>query len=63
MIRRQKEQYRPVEELRAVLEGLTHKKFKLGCGHLITINHNLGNSMIIYNDRKKLTIICTMCGY
>ena len=51
-------EYRPVHELKEILKG----KFELDCGHKVTLNHNLGNNIIIIN-RNPLKIICTECGY
>lgn len=50
--------YRPAEELKKMLKG----KFVLDCGHLVTLEHNLGNNIIIINQ-KPLKVICTECGY
>ena len=51
-------EYRPVEELKEILKG----KFVLDCGHKVTLQHNLGNSIIVINQNP-LKIICTECGY
>ena len=51
-------EYRSVKELKEILKG----KFELDCGHKVTLNHNLGNNIIIIN-RNPLEIICTDCGY
>jgi hypothetical protein len=51
-------EYRPIQELKEILKG----KFVLDCGHKVTLNHNLGNNIIVIN-RKPLEIICTDCGY
>lgn len=55
-------EYKETDKLRAFLESLKDKKFRLDCGHHITFGHNLGNNIIIYNG-KKFRIICTLCGY
>lgn len=54
--------YEETAKLRAFLNSLRGKKFRLDCGHHITFGHNLGNNIIILNG-KKLIIICTSCGY
>jgi hypothetical protein len=50
--------YRPADELKEILKG----KFVLDCGHKVTLQHNLGNNIIVIN-RKPVKIICTECGY
>ena len=62
MTNEQKKQYRPTDELRELLEILTHEKFVLDCGHHITFNQSLGNNLTVYNG-KELRIICAECGY
>ena len=62
MTNKQKQQYRPTDELRKLLEILAHKKFVLDCGHHITFGEFLGNNLTIYNG-KRLQIICAECGY
>ena len=62
MTNTQKQQYRPTEELRELLEILEQEKFRLDCGHHVTFNETLGNNVTIYNG-KELRIICAECGY
>ena len=62
MTNKQKQQYRPTDELRDLLENLAQEKFVLDCGHHITFNQTLGNNLTIYNG-KNLRIICSECGY
>lgn len=62
MTQRQKQQYRPAEELRELLAILAQEKFTLDCGHHVTFNQTLGNNVTIYNG-KELRIICAECGY
>ncbi len=58
----EKKLYKPVNELRKMLEELRNRKFVLDCGHHVTFNKVLGNNVIILNG-KSLTIICSECGY
>jgi hypothetical protein len=62
MTRIQEQGYRPTEELRELLAILDQQKFTLDCGHHVTFNQVLGNSVTIYNGRE-LRIICAQCGY
>jgi hypothetical protein len=57
-----KKQYKPVDELRRMLEVLHQGKYELDCGHHITFNQVLGNNLVILNG-KRLRIICSECGY
>lgn len=58
----EKKLYKPVNELRKMLEELQNKKFVLDCRHYVTFNKVLGNNVIILNG-KSLRIICSECGY
>ena len=63
MTRKQKEQYRSPEELRALLwQTLAGKKYFLDCGHAITFGQYLGNDLTVRNG-KNFTVICAQCGY
>jgi hypothetical protein len=62
MTQDEKAKYQSADELREIFVKIKGKKFRLDCGHHVTIGHNLGNNLIIYNN-KKPTIICTCCGY
>lgn len=62
MTKTQKEEYRPTEALREILEILEQEKFVLDCGHHVTFNQTLGNNVTIFNG-KELRIICSQCGY
>lgn len=62
MTRDEKNKYENIEQLREHLESLKGRKFKLDCGHHVTIGHSLGNNLTIYNG-KSLVIICSLCGY
>jgi hypothetical protein len=57
-----KQEYKTVEELRQFLEILQYQKFTLDCGHHVTFNRVLGNSITIQNG-KKLIITCAECKY
>jgi hypothetical protein len=63
MTKRQERQYEDTEILRQILlKMLKDRKFTLDCGHHVSLFHNLGNDITIYNG-KKPKIICTQCGY
>ena len=62
MTQTEKAQYRPVEELKAVIAKLKGQKYRLDCGHHVTFGHFLGNDITILNG-KEPRIICTLCGY
>lgn len=51
--------YESIEKLK---EQLRNGKYRLDCGHLVTLNHNLGNDIAVING-KELKIICTLCLY
>jgi hypothetical protein len=53
-----RDDYKESEELKKLLKG----KFKLDCGHRVTLNHNLGNNIMVING-KELKIICSLCAY
>jgi hypothetical protein len=53
-----RDEYKESEELKKLLKG----KFKLDCGHHVTLNHNLGNNIMVING-KELKIICSLCAY
>ncbi len=61
MTEKEKAQYRPVEELKAVIASLNGKKYTLDCGHHITFGYFLGNDITILNG-KEPKIICSDCG-
>ena len=63
MTREQKAKYENTDRLRLILRQLKGKKFRLDCGHHVTFGCNLGNDITIYNDSKKLKIICSQCSY
>ena len=51
--------YEDCEKLKTLIRG---GKYRLDCGHRVTLNHNLGNNIAIING-KDLQIICTLCLY
>jgi hypothetical protein len=53
-----RDEYEESKELKKLLKG----KFKLDCGHHVTLNHNLGNNIMVING-KELKIICSLCAY
>jgi hypothetical protein len=62
MTKEQQGKYEDVQFLKHELSKLIGRKFKLDCGHHVTVGHNLANNITIYNG-KDLTIICSLCGY
>ena len=63
MTKKQQKQYQDTDELRKILNvTLKGKKFKLDCGHYVTICHQLGSDITIINGTT-LKIICSQCGY
>ena len=62
MTRAEKENYQDTDELRRILRQSIGRRFKLDCGHHVTLCHNLGNDITIYNG-KWPTIICSQCGH
>lgn len=63
MTQKQREKYHGTDELREIFKQLAGRKFKLDCGHHVTFGCNLGNNIMVYNDKKRPTIICSLCGY
>lgn len=56
--------YESPDVLRNILAQLQGRKFKLDCGHLVTLGHQFGNYLTIYNNvPRKMRIICSQCGY
>ena len=62
MTQEEKRKYESTEILRRSIAELKGRKFRLDCGHHVTFNHHLANDITIRNG-KKLTIICSLCGY
>jgi hypothetical protein len=59
-----KTRYQDTRILKKALDG----KYRLDCGHYVTLNHNLGNNIMVINAKKKkgqsrLEIICSLCAY
>lgn len=53
-------EYRPVEKLKEILfVKLEHEKFKLDCGHKVTLGEYLANNIVIQNDSRRIE--CTDC--
>ena len=61
MTKQQKEQYRPADDLRKILCQLKGMKFRLDCGHHVTLGHSLANDITIRNRSGK--VVCSLCGY
>jgi len=54
--------YEDVERLKEEIDKLRGRKFRLDCGHHVTMGHHLASDIAIYNGRE-LRIICTLCSY
>ena len=59
---KQKKEIKDVSVLENIFKELKGQKFRLSCGHCVTIGHNFGNNIIVLNG-KDPKIICTDCGY
>ncbi len=62
MTKQQKEAYQNTESLRKIIKSLEGQKFRLDCGHHVTVCHSLGNDITIRNGKEPV-IICSQCGY
>ena len=62
MTQEEESRYEDTDALRKALAGLKGRKFRLDCGHHVTVGHNLGNDITVYNGRE-IVIICSQCGY
>ena len=63
MTKEQKRKYSGPELLKDILERvLKGKRFRLECGHHVSLFHQLGNDIAIVNGRK-IKVICRQCGY
>ncbi|WP_020585841.1 hypothetical protein [Desulfobacter curvatus] len=62
MTKQQKEAYQSTESLRKIIKSLEGQKFRLDCGHHVTVCHSLGNDITIRNGKEPV-IICSQCGY
>jgi len=62
MTNKERQAYEDTDALREILNQLRGRKFRLDCGHYLTLGHFLGNDITIYNG-KELKIICSQCGY
>ncbi|MEI9475608.1 MAG: hypothetical protein WCO26_03430 [Deltaproteobacteria bacterium] len=60
--RRSAAQEGPYEDISHLKSLMSNRKYRLDCGHLVTLNHNLGNNIAVLNG-KELKIICTLCLY
>jgi len=63
MTKQESSSYESTEVLRNIIKNLAGRKFKLDCGHHVTIGHTLGNDITIYTSYKTMRIICSQCGY
>ena len=61
MTKEEKQAYEAPEALRAILQSLTGRKFRLDCGHHITFGSELGNDIVIHNGKHHI-ITCLDCG-
>lgn len=62
MTKQQKQAYQDVEKLKKIIQNLKGRKYKLSCGHHVTMGSFLGSDIIILNGIDP-QIICTQCGY
>ena len=63
MTKDQEKEYQDTKILKEILlTTLAGRKFRLDCGHHVTVGFHLGNNITIYNG-KTLKIICSQCGY
>ena len=58
----QRMRYSNVELLKAYLNNLKRRKYRLDCGHHVTFGYYLGNDILIFNG-KEFRIICSQCAY
>ena len=58
----QKMRYSNVELLKAYLNYLKKRKYRLDCGHYVKFGFFLGNDVLIING-KQFKVICSQCGY
>lgn len=61
MTKSEKAAYQPAEKLKQIINAHAGEKFRLDCGHHVTLGHFLGNSIVIING-KNIQVICTQCG-
>ena len=62
MTQEEKQKYQSADKLREIIGQLKGQKFKLDCGHHVTLCHHLGNDITIRNGSEP-KIICSLCGY
>ncbi len=64
MTKKELAKYESPNSLKKLLwENLKGKKFRLDCGHHVTIGSNLGQDIMIHNGQKKLIVECSFCSY
>ena len=54
---KKKDKYQESDSLKKII---ANQKFVLDCGHHVTLNHNLGNNVVIINGTE-LKVVCTLC--
>ena len=62
MTQEEESRYEDTDALRKTFADLKGRKFRLDCGHHVTVGHNLGNDITVYNG-KTARIVCSLCGY
>lgn len=62
MTKKEEEAYQDTEALRQIIQALKGKKYRLDCGHHVTLGHPFGNDITILNG-KNPQIICSLCGH
>ena len=60
MTREQRQQYQDCTSLKAILSQAKGQKFRLDCGHHVTLGHPWGNDIVL---RQNGRIVCTLCAY
>lgn len=61
----EKSKYDNPDHIREIFKSLKGRKFRLDCGHHVTLGHNLSNNIVIRHDGgiDKIRIECTLCSY
>jgi len=63
MTRAELAKYEEPEALKDILRRTIYgKKFRLECGHIISLGYYLGNDLVVRNG-KELEVICLQCAY
>jgi hypothetical protein len=60
MTRKDQKAYQSSAALKKILLAHAGQKFRLDCGHHVTLGHNFGNNIVILNG-KTLRAVCSDC--